>query len=73
MSPDPLDELIVDLERIVAPDADSVPQPPSFDEIQYWVARTVDPDNEDDERGVQDDPAFQAFLARLHRSERTGG
>ncbi len=73
MSPDPLDELIDDLERIVAPDADPVSQPPSFDEIQYWVARTVDPDNEDDERGVQNDPAFQAFLTRLHRSQQAGG
>ncbi len=68
MSHDPLDELIADLERIVAPDADPVPQPPSFDEIQYWVVRTVDPDDEDDARGVQDNPAFQDYLARLHRS-----
>ena len=73
MSHDPLDELIADLERIVAPDADPVPQPPSFDEIQYWVVRTVDPDDEDDARGVQDNPAFQDYLARLHRSQRTGG
>jgi len=73
MSPDPLDELIADLERIVAPDADPVPQPPSFDEIQYWVVRTIDPDDEDDARRVADDPAFQDFLARLHRSQQAGG
>ncbi len=40
-------------------------------DIQYGLTRILDDD--DDGRRVADDPAFQDFLARLHRPQQAGG
>ena len=39
-------------------------------DIQYGLTRILD---DDDARRVADDPTFQDFLTRLHRSQQAGG